>query len=193
MRFSKIAITAKGVHLVTQTKSEAGAIEWKELESPEGARKSFANAVQKFKDYVVSVMPFLGAEDVTVSTINLSESKNGLRGLQVSVSVALEDVNNKVTSITTPLVHEAGESTSDEAFTLDGAVMKLIKLVEAEAAKYWDGDREQVEMFAEESTSENTKAFSDRSAAAEVASTRKPRARKAKPAADGAFAPALVQ
>lgn len=207
MKFSKISITSRGVHLIRQTKTESGATEKFDLESPEGPLKSFSDAMQKFADYVIGLLPFLVRDDddeededalpMTVTTVNLSESKDGRRGLQVSVNVPIEALNNKVVSITTPIVHEAGENTSDEVYTLPDDVMSLIKLLEGEATRYYKGEREQGELFAgaeakaEAEKSPAAESFNERAAAAEVASTRKPRGRKKAPT--GAAAPTEIQ
>jgi hypothetical protein len=68
----------------------------------------------------------------------------------------------------------------------------LIGLVEQEAARYVNGERVQLELMPKAETSANAKAdFNDRAAAAEVASTRKPKGRKPKKGVD--FIPGPVR
>lgn len=182
MRFAKIAITKKGVHLTRETKDQNGAIESIDLESPERPLASFADALQGFKSYVRDLMPFeLSDDQLTVTTLNLSEDKNGHRGLIVTAIVPVPKAYDKPVVLNTPLVREGGENPSDDAFVLNDDVMALIALAEEEATRYAKGERVQGELFSREEReaepepmSENEAAVNDRMAAAEVASTRKP-------------------
>lgn len=178
MRFSKIGINAKKVDLTRQDKdSKTGAIEEIHLTSPERPMGSFADAVQVFTSYVLALLPFKVPEGrIQITTLTLSESKDGRRGLQVSCNVPIPKCDGKVISMTTPLVHEPGEESTGEAFTLSDDVLKLIALAEAEATRYVEGDRMQLALALEEDeTSENAKEFDEAAAHAEVTSTRKPR------------------
>jgi hypothetical protein len=179
MRFSKIGVNTKQVALTRQDKdSKTGAVEEIALTSPERPMTSFSDAVQAFKAYVLGLLPFKVPESrIVITTLTLSESKDGRRGLQVSCNVPIPKCDDKVISLTTPLVHEPGEESTGESFALSDDVLTLIALAEAEATKYADGDRMQLALAldASEKPSENTKAFDQRAAAAEVGSTRTPK------------------
>jgi hypothetical protein len=181
MRFAKISITKKGVHLTRETKDAAGAVESVDLESPERPLPEFVDALQAFKAFVIDLMPFaLTEEQTTVTTLNLSEDKNGLRGLIVTAIVPVPKAYDKPVVINSPLVREGGEDPSPDACILTDEMLELVGLVESEAARYVNGERIQGELFAKkdreaEPTSENVKDFDERAAHAEVSSTRKPR------------------
>lgn len=190
MRFKKISIKKKGVHTVRETKNEHGAKEAIDLESPERPLPSFVDSLQAFKSYVRDLLPFeLTEEQLTVTTLNLSEDTNGLRGLVVTATVPIPKAYNNPLVLNTPLVREGGENASPEAFILSDEVLQLIALAESEATRYVNGERVQTELFTKAqagvTTSENVKRFDERAAAAEVASTRKPKpSRSRKSAAD---------
>lgn len=181
MRFSKISVTKKGVHLTRETKDAAGAVESVDLESPERPLTEFVDALQSFKPFVIDLMPFpLTEEQTTVTTLNLSEDKNGLRGLIVTAIVPVPKAYDKPVVLNSPLVREGGEDPSPDACILSDEMLELIGLVESEAARYVNGERIQGELFTKkdreaEPTSENVKDFDKRAAHAEVSSTRKPR------------------
>lgn len=183
MRFSKIAITKAGVHLVRQTRDANGTVEEIDLSSPERPLASFTDALQAFTSYITDLLPFaLDPDEMTVTTLSLSEDKNGLRGLIVTTLVPVPKAYDKPVVINTPLVREGGEQAAEDAFVLSDDVLQLIALAEDEATRYAKGERVQGELFAKREASENTKAFDERAAAAEVASTRKP---KGKPKGKG--------
>lgn len=192
MRFSRISITSKSVSLSREDKdNKTNAVEEIVLKSPERPMGSFDDAVQGFKAYVTGLLPFKVAPDkLTITTLNLSESKDGRRGLQVSCNVPIPKCDEKVISLTTPLVHEEGEESTGESFTLSDEVMELIALAEAEAAAYVDGSRMQLALPLEKATSKNAKEFDENAAHAEVASTRKPRGKNR---GASATQPAVVQ
>lgn len=177
MRFAKIGVNTKQVALVRQDKdSKTGALEEISLTSPERPMTSFSDAVQAFKGYVLGLLPFkVPADRIVITTLSLSESKDGRRGLQVSCNVPIPKCDDKVISLTTPLVHEPGEDATGDSFALSDAVMALVATAEQEATKYADGDRMQMTLALEEKSSENAKEFNVRSAAAESATTRKPK------------------
>jgi hypothetical protein len=137
MRFTRISINTKSVSLDREDKdSKTGAIETKTLKSPERPMSAFDDALQAFKPYVTGLLPFkVPAENLVITTLNLSESKDGRRGLQVSCNVPIPKCDDKVISITTPLVHEAGEESTGESFTLSDKIMQLISLAEHEATR----------------------------------------------------------
>lgn len=179
MRYSKIGINKQGVTVTREDKdSKTGATREITLRSAERPMGSFDDAVQAFKSYVMGLLPFkVPADGIVITTLTLSESKDGRRGLQVSCNVPIPKCDDKVISMTTPLVLEPGEASTGEAFTLKDDVMKLIALAESEATKYDEGERMQMTLALSEEASENTKNVDKRMADAEVSSTRKPRGR----------------
>ncbi len=186
MRFTKISVTKKGVDLTRETKNAIGAVEEVHLNSPERPLASFTDALAAFAPYVEGL--FAGAIVVTagvpltITTLNLSEDKNGLRGLIVTATVPVPKAYDKPLVLNTPLVREGGENASDDACVLTDEVLQLIALVEAEALRYVKGERlGQGDLFAKAvEKSPAAESFNERAAAAEVASTRKPRQRKGK-------------
>jgi hypothetical protein len=176
MKFSRISITAKGVELdYVETDGDAKDETTHSNHMP--PLGSFKDALQGFVSYVVDLIPCLApiSDDLTVTTLNLSEDKNGLRGLIVTALYPVEKAYNRPLVVNTPLVREGGELKLDEAFVLSEDVLKLIALSESEARRY--KNKEYGEVVAAKPDSENTKNATDRMAAAEVASTKKPRGR----------------
>lgn len=178
MKFSRISVKKSGVELDYEAihgdaKEET---KWSNHQPPLG---SFKDAMQGLVGYVVDLIPFLSAvrETITVTTINLSEDKNGLRGLIVTATTPVEKAYGKPLVLNTPLVREGGELALDEAFVLSDEVLELIGLIEAEARRYKAGEYGEAE---KPTTSENSKAADERMAAAEVASTRKPKGKRGK-------------
>lgn len=175
MKFSRISVKKTGVELDYEaTHGDAKEeTKWSNHQPPLG---SFKDAMQGLVSYVVDLIPFLDGvrETITVTTINLSEDKNGLRGLIVTATTPVEKAYNKPLVLNTPLVREGGELALDEAFVLSDEVLELIGLIEQEARRYKQGEYGEHEK-ADKPASENTKAADERMAAAEVASTRKPR------------------
>lgn len=143
----------------------------------------FRDAVQAFMPHFLTLVPSLKAEtaNLRVTTISLGE-KDGKRSLQVSVSLAVGACNGAAISMTTPRIGEAPQLEEDDdeesdtvAVSLSAPVLKLIERVEAEAARYANGETAQMDAF---KSSENTKNVNEAMGAASVASTRKPRAQK---------------
>lgn len=183
MRFQKISITKKGVHLVRETTDGNGATEAIVLETPERPRPSFNDAVQAFKPYVVGLLEDAIEVDpakILITTLNLSEDKNGNRGLIVTATVPVPKAYDKPLVLNMPLVREGkAELELEDAKTLDDPTLDLIKLVEAEAEKFVNGERLPASADAEKKKpSENSKEFDERAAAASAKSTRTPSSAK---------------
>lgn len=173
MRFSRISITGKGVELdYVETDGDAKDETTHSNHMP--PLGSFTDALQGFVSYVVDLIPFLAPirDTLTVTTLNLSEDKNGLRGLIVTALTPVENAYNRPLVLNTPLVREGGELPLEGAFVLSDKVMALIKLTESEARRY--KNKEYGQLVATE-PSENTKNANQRMADAEVSSTRKPK------------------
>lgn len=174
MKFSRISVTGKGVEL-DYMKTDGDAKEETKHSNHMPPLGSFTDALQGFVGYVVGLIPVLEPirESLTITTLNLSEDKNGLRGVIVTALYPVEKAYNRPLVVNTPLVREGGELPLDGAFVLSDDVLKLIALTESEARRY--KNKEYGELVPEKKSSENTKNASERMAAAEVASTRKPK------------------
>lgn len=180
MQFNRISVTKKGVELAYERADEHKVEEIKATSS-ERPLPSFADAMQAFAPFVIDLLeiPDDWQSALTITTLNLSADKNGNRGLIVTATKPVAKAYDRPLVLNTPLVREGGDEPADEACVLPDEVLELIALAEDEAVRYLNGEREQRELF--DKPSENVKQFDERAAAAEVASTRKPKkGRKAK-------------
>lgn len=175
MKFERISITAKGVELDYQETS-GDATDTTKHECRQPPLGSFKDALQSLASYVVDLIPFLAPikDALTVTTINLSEDKNGLRGIIVTATSPVEKAYNKPLVINTPLVREGGELALEDAFVLSDEVLEIIGLVESEARRYLNKEYGPPPAA---KASENTKNADQKMAEAEVGSTRKPKGR----------------
>jgi hypothetical protein len=159
----------------------------------------FVDSVQAFLPHFLTLVPSLKDQkkNLRVSTISLGD-KDGKRSLQVSVSLAVEACGGAVISMTTPRMTEEPEQLDEDADEeeentvtyLTKPLLKLIDRVVAEATRYTNGETAQGEIF---KSSENSKAADERMAAAEVKSTRTPRAQKPATVAGSVPASPVVQ
>jgi hypothetical protein len=149
MRFAKIKISSEGVELDRVEQIGSASVKTTMTDSA-GPLPSFRTALQAFSGYACDL---LGApewhESVNVSSIHLSkDSKTNRRGLMVTITRKIERAKNRVMTTNTPLMHAPGE---DQEGTNPGTYPKevadMIVNLEAEAAKYWSGEREQGEIF----------------------------------------------
>lgn len=179
MKFSRISVTKKGVNLAYE-KADEHKSEETVAKSSEQPLSTFVDALQSFTPFVIDLLeiPEEWRANLTVTTLNLSEDKNGYRGLIVTATRPVPKAYDRPLVLNTPLVREGSDEASDEACTLPDEVLELIGLVETEAVRYLNGEREQRELFNKSESSENVKDFDQRAAAAEVASTRKPKRNK---------------
>ncbi len=182
MRFSKISITSRGVELTRQEKN-AGDVEDRHLNSSSEPLPSFVDALQAFRPFVVDLLelPLTFSTDekdgkvielLTVTTLNLSEDKYGLRGLIVTAIKPIAKAYDRPLVLNTPLVREAGELPLTDAAVLTSKMLELIKLAEGEATRFVNGERGQPK--AAKKPSENAKEFDKAAAHASNQSTRKP-------------------
>lgn len=180
MRFNRMSITKRGVELNYELRDQHKLEEIKAF-SAEPPLSSFSDAMQAFCPFVIGLLeiPENWREDLTITTLNLSEDKNGNRGLIVTAVKPVANAYDRPLVLNTPLVREGGDDPSEEACVLADEVLELIALAEseAEAERYLNGEREQRELFDGKTaeTSENAKDFNERAAHAENLSTRKPR------------------
>jgi hypothetical protein len=191
MQFNRISVTKKGVELAYERADEHKVEEIKATSS-ERPLPSFADAMQAFSPFVIDLLeiPDDWQSALTITTLNLSADKNGNRGLIVTATKPVAKAYDRPLVLNTPLVREGGDEPADEACVLPDEVLELIALAEDEAVRYLNGEREQRELF--EGSSENVKQVDERMAAAEVASTRKPKRGKGKTPKQGDTGVAIV-
>jgi hypothetical protein len=145
MRFTKIKCTAKSVELAWTTKKAGGDIESVEFESPEKPLGELPAALQKFVDYVGDLIdaPEQWDGEMVVTSLSISETKDGRRGLIVTATRKIEKASNRVLVINTPLMNARGENTSADATGIfDDSVLDAIAYAEECAARYHAGARE---------------------------------------------------
>lgn len=151
MRFQLIKVAAEEVTLIRLDKQTDGSMLKLELTNPSRPLPEFAAALQAFSGYSVDL---IGAphwhEEVKVSSVHLSEEpRTNKRGLIVTFTRRIERAKNRVFLGNTPLMHapaEDAEGTSPGTFPRE--VAEMVATLEAEATRYWNGEREQGEMFA---------------------------------------------
>lgn len=181
MRFENIKITKNKVILDRLDKHPDGSVFTINLENPNKPLPSFATALQAFTGWACELIQASSwAEDSTVASVHLSEeAKTRRRGLMVTLTRKIERAKGRVVTINTPLMHEP---TDDQEGTNPGTypqvVADMVATLEEEATKYWNGEREQVEL--------EFKGAPDTSAGAEAAETEsdigKARRKKGRPA-----------
>jgi hypothetical protein len=183
MRFSKVSLTKKGVKLFSTRTTGSGTTEEKNLRAPqEPPMQSFVDSMQAFKALVLAVLKGpvkIEPDAMTITTLNLSEDKNHLRGLIVTAVVPLPQAYGKPLVINTPLIREGGENASEDAFVLEDHHMEMIRVVEAEATAFYKGNRQQLELPLKQESA-NAKDVGERMAAASIDSTRKGKERSAR-------------
>lgn len=151
MRFQNIKVTDAGVELERIEKGNDGSVTKTEFSNPSKPLPPFTRAMQAFAGYSVDL---IGAaawhEEVKVSSIHLSEEpKSNRRGLIVTFTRRIERAKNRVVFVNTPLMHapvDDQEGTNPGTFPVK--VADMIHDLEDEATKYWNGEREQTEIFA---------------------------------------------
>jgi len=172
MRFSKIW------HDATTTRLEwhedlAGAVDRHEFECTETPTRAFRDALQAFVPFAVGLLS-LPAEwaDATVRSLSIKDGDDGL-GLQVTIMRKIATAKNRPVVITTPYLSEPPDGyNGDGVGYLNEVTLMLLAEAEVQAELYRDGTRgEQITL----PLSNNAREVDDRMAAAEVASTRKPK------------------
>ena len=155
-----------------------GAKDAHEFECAEAPTGAFKGSLAAFAPFVVNLLELpLEWSDCDVRSLSLKrEEKSNARGLQVTVMRKIAEAKNRPVTITTPYLSEPpADYTGDGNGYLDDVTIKLIEEAERQAELYRTGERgEQMKL----ELSDNIKQVEERMAAAEVASTRKPRSKK---------------
>ncbi len=155
MRFKDIRINADGVELDRLDKLPDGTELTQKLKNAAEALPSFRAALQAFTSYAVGLVGVPDwAEGANVSSIHLSEEpRTSRRGLIVTFTRRIERAKNRTVVINTPLMHApTGDEEGVNPGTFERPVLDMIREVENEATKYWNGEREQAEMFSRAET-----------------------------------------
>lgn len=153
MRFKDIKITNAGVELDRVEKLADGSQLTQKLSNAARPLPAFMAALQAFTGYAVNLVGVPDwHNDANVSSVHLSEeAKTNRRGLIVTFTRKIERAKNRTVVINTPLMHapvDDQEGTNPGTFPEE--VTKMIADVEREATRYWNGEREQQEMFSRE-------------------------------------------
>lgn len=158
MRFDHIKITENEVTLGRQDRQADGSTLTLELKNPSKPMPSFRAALQALTGYAVDLVGIPewaqddanGVKEARVTSVALSEDKNRRRGLVVTFVRKIERAKNRVAVYNTPLMNAP---TDDQEGTNPGTypqvVAEMIATLEAEATKYWNGEREQTELALE--------------------------------------------
>lgn len=151
MRFLNIKITDAEVLLDQLVKGPDGSQLSLILKNPSKPMPSFRTALQAFTSYAVDLVgsaEWAEEEGTKVSSIHLSEEpKTNRRGLIVTFVRRIERAKNRVAVYNTPLMHApVGDEEGTNPGTFPKVVADMIAAVEEQATKYWNGEREQVEL-----------------------------------------------
>lgn len=149
MRFENIKITKNKVVLDRLDKHPDGSVFTINLENPNKPLAAFSTALQAFTGWACELIgASQWADDSTVSSVHLSEeAKTRRRGLMVTLTRKIERAKGRVVTINTPLMHApADDQEGVNPGTFPQLVADMIGTLEEEATKYWNGEREQVEL-----------------------------------------------
>lgn len=155
MRFKDIKINDDGVELTRVDSLPDGTELSQKLTNATGPLASFMAALQAFTGYAVNLVGVPEwAEEAKISSVHLSEQpKTRKRGLIVTFTKRIERAKNRVVVINTPLMHApAADEEGTNPGTFEREVLNMIKAVEDEATRYWNGERDQAEMFSRKET-----------------------------------------
>jgi hypothetical protein len=184
MNITKVSINKKGVHLEIEKADGKGGTETTSFDCKSEPLGVFADAMQGLKPFVLKLLTgaiVVEADKLKLTTVSLSEMKDGRRAVVFSGVVAVPGVNNNPLVINTPLVAELadGAQASEDHVTIDDTVDELLDTLLEHARDYYGGNRGQTEMKLEaKPKTANEKAVDEKMAEAEVKSSRTPRGRK---------------
>jgi hypothetical protein len=149
MRFENIKISKNKVILDRLDKHPDGSVFTINLENPNKPLPAFKTALQAFTGWACELIGApQWAEDSNVASVHLSEeAKTRRRGLMVTLTRKIERAKDRVVTINTPLMHApVDDQEGVNPGTFPQLVADMIDLLEEEATKYWNGEREQVEL-----------------------------------------------
>lgn len=156
MRFKDIKITKDGVELDRVEKLHDGSQLTQKLSNAARPLPAFMTALQAFSGYAVGLVGVPEwHDDANVTSIHLSEeAKTSRRGLIVTFTRKIERAKNRTAVYNTPLMHApVDDQEGTNPGTFPDEVATMIADVEREATRYWNGEREQQEMFSREEAS----------------------------------------
>jgi hypothetical protein len=149
LRFKDIKINDDGVILTRVDSLPDGTELSQTLTNATSPLPSFWTALQAFTGYAVNLVGVPDwAEDAKVVSVHLSEQpKTRKRGLVVTFTKRIERAKNRTVVINTPVMHApAADEEGVNPGTFEREVLNMIKEVENEATRYWNGDRAQGEL-----------------------------------------------
>ncbi len=150
MRFKDIKVNSDGVELDRVDKLPDGTELTQKLKNATPPLASMRAALQAFGGYAVGLVGVSDwADSINVTSVHLSEEpKTSRRGLIVTFTRRIERAKNRTVVINTPLMHApTGDEEGVNPGTFERPVLDMIRDVENEATRYWNGEREQGEMF----------------------------------------------
>jgi hypothetical protein len=199
MKITKVSINKKGVSLELEKADGKGGTEVTAFTCKAEPLGVFADAMQGLKPFVLKILKgaiVVDADKLKLTTVSVSEMKDGRRAVVFSGVVAVPGVNNNPLVINTPLVAELadGAQASEDHVTIDDTVAELVAALLGQARDYYGGNRGQTEMKLElKPKTANEKAVDEKMAEASVKSTRTPRGRKPATVAGSIPASPVVQ
>ncbi len=149
MRFENIKITANEVILDRIEKHPDGSVFTINLKNPSKPLPSFKTALQAFTSWACQLVDAPDwAESASVSSVHLSEeAKTSRRGVIVTFTRKIERAKGRTVVVNTPLMHApVDDQEGVNPGTFPALVGEMIEVLEAEATRYWKGEREQVEL-----------------------------------------------
>jgi hypothetical protein len=185
MKITKVSITSKGIRLAILKEDGKGGEEERAFKCRNSPLGAFTDAMQGLKPFVQKILKgavTVADDKLRITTVSLSETKDGRRGVVISGVVAVPGAHGNPLALNTPLITDLADGVQAKADTvaIDDTVDELIDALLGEAEKYYKGQRGQVEMDlkAPKEKTANEKAVDEKMAEASVKSTRTPRARK---------------
>lgn len=181
MQFDKIRFDGKLVELEYKMPLPGGGGEDRQAHG-EGPGPTFKQALAAFTSYVIWVhsWPADIAERIEVRGVAIKRPDDAPRGITVTGLLKCPHARNSTSTFNTPYLAQPPENYSgDGNGFLSAAVIGFVDELEEEATRFKEGEREQTSLpLGEAEPSDNTKEFNARSAAAEGATTRKPKGKK---------------
>lgn len=153
MRFKDIKCNKDGVELDRIEKLADGSQLTQKLTNAARPLSAFNAALQAFSGYAVGLVGVSEwNDDANVTSVHLSEEpKTSRRGLIVTFTRRIERAKNRTAVYNTPLMHApVADQEGTNPGTFPEEVEAMITDVEREATRYWNGEREQAEMFTRE-------------------------------------------